>query len=229
MINRHNVHVFIFDSNYLNALAYGGRQISSVFPEAVQRSAHSCSDQASTVGQISYRLRLQPPGQRVAIVFGGFKNFSTGTRSVIQLAPFEELKTELTGYIRMLMDILSIYPTVSVFVLPPLFCTAPAWYSSSYELILPRFLSDVSNLDPERVKVVPPLVASAEDLDFDGVHLQPAALQRLLGLLLITFRDGIFVQPQDYPISEDLRKLESFLFFLMSALVGVPPQLSVHV
>ena len=119
--------MFLFlDSNYRNALAYGGRQISSVFPEAVQRNAHSCSDRASTVSQISYCLRLQPPGQRVAIVFGGFENFSTGTRSVVQLAPLDELKTELTGYIRMLMDILSIYPTVSVYVLPPLFRTFPA-------------------------------------------------------------------------------------------------------
>ena len=81
-------------------------------------------------------------------------------------------------------------------------------------LMLPQFLSDVSNIDPERLKVVPPLVASAEDLDLDGVHLKPAALQRLLDLLLVTFRDGIFVRPQDYPISEDLRKLESLFFFI---------------
>ena len=72
--------MFLFlDSNYRNALAQGGRQIGSVFPELVQRNAHSCSDRASTISQISYRLRLQPPGQRVAIVFGGFENFLTGT------------------------------------------------------------------------------------------------------------------------------------------------------
>jgi hypothetical protein len=94
---------------------------------------------------------------------------------------------------------------------------------------LPQFLSDVSHIDLDRVKVVPPLVVSAQDLDFDGVHLRPAALQRLLDLLLVTFHDGIFVRSQDYPISEDLRKLKSFFVSLFRALVGVPPQLSMHV
>jgi hypothetical protein len=59
------------DSNYRNALAYGGRQIGSVFSEDVQRTASYCYDRAATVSQISYRMRLQPPGQRAAIIFGG--------------------------------------------------------------------------------------------------------------------------------------------------------------
>ena len=91
------------------------------------------------------------------------------------------------------MDILNIFPTVSVYILPPIFRTFPEWFSSSYEQILPQFLSDISHVDPERLKVVPPLAISAQDLDFDGVHLKPVALQRLLDLLLVTFRDGIFV------------------------------------
>ena len=78
---------------------------------------------------------------------------------------------------------------------------------------MPLFLSDVSHLDPERVKVVPPFVASTGDLDVDGVHLRPVALQRLLDLLLVTFRDGIFVRPQDHPILEDLSELDRFFFF----------------
>jgi hypothetical protein len=98
--------MFLFlDSNYRNALAYGGRQIGSVFPESVQQNAHSCSDRASTISQISYRLRLQSPGQLVVIMFGGFENFSTGTRSSVQLTPLDELYKELTGYVRMIMDI----------------------------------------------------------------------------------------------------------------------------
>ena len=206
--------MFLFlDSNYRNAFSYGGRQLSSVFPEEVQRLAHSCSDRASTVGQISYRLRLQPPGRRVALVFGGFENFSTGTRSVVQLAPLNELRLELTSYLRMLMDILKVYPDVCIYVLSPIFRAFPAWFAESYESLLPLFLSDVSHLDPDRVKVVPPLVATNVDLDVDGVHLKPAALQRLLDLLLVTFRDGIFVRPQDHPITEDLSKLDMFFFF----------------
>jgi hypothetical protein len=209
--------MFLFlDSNYRNALAFGGRQLGSVFSEAVQRTAHSCSDRASTISQISYRLGLQPPGQRVAIVLGGLENFSTGTRSSVELAPLNELEAELTGYVRMVMDILKIYPLVSVFVLPPLFCSFPAWCLSAYETMLPRFVSDVSHIDPDRVKVVPPLATSAQDLDFDGVHLNPAALQRVLDLLLISFRDGVFVNPDDYPVSEDLRKLNTFIFMCPS-------------
>ena len=203
--------MFLFlDSNYRNTLAYGGRQLSSVFPEVVQRNAHSCSDRASTISQISYRLRLQTPGQRVAIVFGGFENFSTGTQSIVQPAPFDELKIELTSYIRMIMDILVVYPQISVYVLPPIFRFLPAWFASSYETILPKFLSDVSRIDERRVKVVPPFKVTSQDLEFDGIHLMPALLQRLLDLLLVTFRDGVFVLPGDFPLSEDLPK-----FFLL--------------
>ncbi len=59
------------DSNYRNALAYGGHQIGSIFPENVQRAASYCYDRAATVSQISYCMRLQPPGQQAAIVCGG--------------------------------------------------------------------------------------------------------------------------------------------------------------
>jgi hypothetical protein len=122
--------MFLFlDSNFRNALAYGGRQLGSIFPEAVQQSAHNCSDRAATVSQISYRLRLQPPGQRVAIVFGGFENFCTGTCSIVQLAPHVELRAELTSYVRMIMDVLSIYPLVTIYVLSPIFRSLPAWFS----------------------------------------------------------------------------------------------------
>jgi hypothetical protein len=155
---------------------------------------------------------LQPPGQRVAIIVGGFENFSTGNRSTVQLAPLEELKDELTSYVRMLMDMLSVYSLVNLFILPPLFRSFPTWYSSTYESFLPQFLSDVSHVNPDRVKVVPPLTVNALDLEYDGVHLKPAALQRVLDLLLTTFRDGAIVWPADFPVSEVLRKLEDFFF-----------------
>jgi hypothetical protein len=74
--------------------------------------------------------------------------------------------------------------------------------------MLPMFLSDVAHFDLTRVFVVPPLSAILQDLDFDGVHLKPPSLQRLLDLLLVTFRDGVFVNPDDYPVSEDISKLE---------------------
>jgi hypothetical protein len=51
-------------------------------------------------------------------------------------------------------------------------------------------------------------------LDVDGVHLKPPALQRLLDLLLLTFRDGLFVKPDDYPISEDVSKLDTLFFYI---------------
>ena len=190
------------DSNYRNALAYGGRQIGSVFSESVQLSARSCSDRAATVAQISFCLRPLPTDRRVAIVFGGFENFSTGTRSIVQDAPLDELKTELASYVNMIRDILVIYPHVSVFILPPMHRSQPTWYSKSYEAFLPLFLSAVAHIDVERVMVVPPLDVSPQDLDYDGVHLRPPTLQRVLDLLLATFRDGVFVKPADYPLAE---------------------------
>ena len=123
------------------------------------------------------------------------------------------MKSELTSYVRMIMDILAVYPLVTVYVLPPLFRVLPAWYASSFEEMLPIFLSDVSHIDLDRVLVVPPLVVTAPDLDFDGVHLKPASLQRVLDLLLTTFTDGVFVRPDDHPLSEDISKFKVFKFF----------------
>jgi hypothetical protein len=196
------------DSNYRNALAYGGRQIGSIFPEAVQRTANYCYDRAATVSQISYRMCLHPTGQQAAIVFVGFENFCTGARSNVQLSPLAEMKTELTSYVWMIMDILSKYPLVTVYILPPLFRTMPAWFATSFEEMLPSFLSDVSHIDHDRVLVVPPLHVTTQDLDFDGVHLKPASLQRVLDLLLETFRNGVFVKPDDYLLSEAIGKLK---------------------
>jgi hypothetical protein len=84
----------------------------------------------------------------------------------------------------------------------------PAWFASSFEEMLPIFLSDVSHIDPDRVLVVPPLNVTTPDLGFDGVHLKPSSLQRVLDLLLATFRNGVFVNPDDYPLSEAIGKLE---------------------
>ena len=203
--------ILFLDSNYRNALIYGGRQLSSVFSESVQRALHSCSDRAATISQILYCLPLMPADRRVAIMFGGFENFSTGTRISVQLAPLAELKSELSDYIRMIRDILTLYPHVTVYVLPPIFCSLPNWFSVSYGSILPIFLSEVSHIDLVRVLVVPPLVATSQDLDFDGVHLKSPSLQRLLDLLLVTFRDGVFVKPDEYPILEDICMLICFL------------------
>jgi hypothetical protein len=84
----------------------------------------------------------------------------------------------------------------------------PAWFASSFEEMLPLFLTDVSHIDPDRVLIVPPLKVTAPDLNYDGVHLLPASLQRVLDLLLATFRDGVFVNSADYPLSEAIGKLE---------------------
>ena len=102
----------------------------------------------------------------------------------------------------MVRDILVIYPQVSVFILPPVYRTQPVWFSTSYEALVPLFLSAVSHIDVTRVMVVPPLDVSAQDIEYDGVHLKPPALQRVLDRLLTTFRDGVFVRPADYPLPE---------------------------
>ena len=124
--------MFLFlDSNYRNALAYGGRQIRSVFPESVQLGARSCSDRASTIAQISYCLRPLPTDRRVAIVFGGFENFATGSRSVFQSAPLDVLRTEISLYVSMVNDILALYSQVSIYLLPPLHRSLPQWFAKS--------------------------------------------------------------------------------------------------
>ena len=205
--------MFLFlDSNYRNALSYGGRQLGAVFPEAVQRNARSCGDRSATIYQITACLRPIPSTQRSAIVFGGFENFATGNRSTIQPHPLSELKDELSEYLQMIRDILGLYSLVSIYVLPPIYRSQPIWYSDAYEDLLPLFLSEVSHLDPVRVFVVPPIVVNDQDLDCEGVHMGPPALQRLLDLLLKSFRDGVFVNPADFPILENLGKLLCHLF-----------------
>ena len=208
--------MFLFlDSNYRNALEYGGRQIGSIFSEAVQLNSRRCSDRASMISQISYCMRPLPSDRRVALVFGGFENFATGSRSIVQSEPLIELKFELTAYVKMIQDMLQLYPQAHVYVLPPIFRAQPTWFSSSYASLLPLFLSEVSHIDATRVLVVPPLIVTGRDLDIDGVHLLPASLQRVLDLLLKTFRDGVFVRPDDYPVVAAVGEFCLFLFLFM--------------
>ena len=203
--------MFLFlDSNYKNALSYGGRQIGSVFPESVQLGARSCPDRASIVSQISFCLRPLPTDRRVAIMFGSFENFATGARSIIQKAPMDELKSEISSYVGMIRDVLALYPHVNIYLLPPFYRSLPLWYSVSYEALMPLFLTAVSHIDVARVMVVPPLEVAPRDLDFDGIHLKPPTLQRVLDLLLSTFRDGVFVRPTDYPLPESDAEGEFF-------------------
>jgi hypothetical protein len=108
----------------------------------------------------------------------------------------------------MIMDILSIYPLVTVYILPPIFRTMPALFATSFEEMLPIFLSNVSHIDLDRVFVVPPLHVTTLDLDFDGVHLNPTSLQCVLDLLLKTFRHGVFVNPDGYRLSDAIGKLK---------------------
>ena len=193
--------MFLFvDSNFRNALSYGGRQLGSVFSEAVQRNARRCPDRASTIHQINTCMRTLVSGQRAALVFGGFENFATGTRSIIQSDPMSELKSELASYVKMVRDILVLYPLVITYIIPPIYRSQPPWYSESYAALLPLFLSEVSHVDATRVMVIPAFHVSAEDLDCEGVHFGPPALQRFLDQLLRSFTDGVFVVPGEHPI-----------------------------
>ena len=199
----------LLDSNFRNALAYGGRQLGLVFSESVQRNARSCSDRAATIHQITTCLRPLPSDQRSFLVFGGFENFATGLRSTIQPEPMTELKNEMADYVQMIRDVLGIYPHVTIYILPPLFRAQPIWYARSYVDLLPLFLSEVSHVDPARVMVVPPITVTGLDLDCDGVHLGSPALQRLLDVLLRTFRDGVFIKPADYPVPDPNQEAET--------------------
>ena len=62
------------------------------------------------------------------------------------------------------------------------------------------FCSEVSNLDPSQVKVVPLVDVSAQHLDPLGVHNDNVVHQFVVDRLLASFKDGIFVDPALYPL-----------------------------
>ena len=55
-------------------------------------------------------------------------------------------------------------------------------------------------MDPARVKVVPPVDVSAQNLDPLGVHFDNVVHQLVVDRLLASFMDGVFVDPALYPL-----------------------------
>ena len=78
----------------------------------------------------------------------------------------------------------------------------------------------ISHVDPARVKVVPPVDITASNLDPAGIHFDQDGQRLVLAQLLASFSDGIFVNPEQYPLVENiglyLYKCSSFLIILFS-------------
>ena len=151
---------------------------------------------------MSHFLKSSPPSLKVALIFGSFENMLTGRRSVVQHFPMVEVRAEVASYVQMLRDLLSSHPMVSVYVLAPLYRSKPTWYASVYGEASVLFCSEVSHVDPTRVKVVPPVEVSERHLDPLGIHFGNAAHDLVIAQLLSSFGEGVFFDPQQYPLAD---------------------------
>jgi hypothetical protein len=114
------------------------------------------------------------------------------------------VQTEVELYAKMIRDLLVAYPSVAVFVLAPLYRSKPAWYDSIYGELSNLFCSVISHVDPARVKVVPPVDITESNLDPAGIHFDQDGQRLVLAQLLSSFSDGIFVNPEQYPLVENI-------------------------
>jgi hypothetical protein len=106
-------------------------------------------------------MRTSPPTSKLTLIFGGFENLLTGHQSAIQHFPMQAVPDELAAYVQMVRDLLRVHANVSVYLLAPLYHSQPLWYESVYGETSDLFCSELSHLDPVRVKVVPPVDVSA--------------------------------------------------------------------
>jgi hypothetical protein len=196
--------LILLDSNYRASFRYGSRQLLPVFSEDIQAKIRGAPDRTSLVSQITYCMRSSPSASKMALIFGSFENMLTGRRSEIQHFPMAVVQTEVGLYAKMIRDLLMAYPSVSVFVLAPLFRSQPAWYDSVYGELSNLFCSVISHVDPARVKVVPPVDINASNLDPAGIHFDQDGQKLVLAQLLASFSDGIFVNPEQYPLVENI-------------------------
>ncbi len=190
----------LFDSNYRASLRFGSQQLRPAFSDRVQAAVRGAPDRVSLVSQIRYFMRSSPPPAKVALIFGSFENMLTGRRSAIQHFPMQVVREEVASYAQMVRDLLRAYTNVSVYILSPLYRSKPLWYESVYGETSNLFCSELSNLNPARVKVVPPVDVSAQSLDPLGVHFGDATHQLVVDQLLSSFMDGVFVDPAQYPL-----------------------------
>ena len=162
--------LLLLDSNFRASFKFGSRQLQPVFSDAVQAGICGAPDRVSLVSQVNYYLQRSPPTTKVGLIFGSFENILTGRRSAIQHFPMMVVRSEVESYVEMLRDLLRVHSSVSVYVLVPLYRRRPAWYEEVYGEISNQFCSAVSHVDPSRVKVVPAVDVSANNLDPEGIH-----------------------------------------------------------
>ena len=196
--------LLLLDSNFRASLKFGSRQLQPIFSDAVQSQIRGAPDRVSLVSQVSYYMRTSSPAARVALIFGSFENMLTGRRSTIQHNPMMAVRSEVASYVSMLRDLLRVHPAVTVYVLAPLYRSQPLWYESVYGEVSTLFCSEVSHVDPDRVKVVPPVDVPFQNLDPAGVHYDHVVHQLVVAQLLTSFQDGVFVVPAHYPLIEPI-------------------------
>ena len=201
--------LLLLDSNFRASFRFGSRQLLPVFSEAVQSKLRGAPDRVSLVSQITYFMKDSPPTSKVILIFGSFENMVTGRRSEIQHFPMEVVRAEVDSYAEMLRDLLRVHPSVSVFVLAPLFRSMPTWYESVYGELSNLFCSVISHVDPARVRVVPAVDVSVQHLDPSGVHFDREVQQLVVAQLLSSFQDGVFINPEQYPL---VKNIGYFLF-----------------
>ena len=194
----------LLDSNFRASFRFGSRQLLPVFSDVVQSRIRVAPDRVSLVSQISYFMKNSPPASKVALIFGSFENILTGRRSEVQHFPKVVIRDEVESYAQMVQDLLRVHPNVSVLILAPLFRTKPLWYESNYGELSNLFCSVLSHVDVSRVKVVPPVVVSSGSLDPSGIHFDKDVQQLVVSQLLSSFQDGIFINPDQYPLVENI-------------------------
>jgi hypothetical protein len=145
----------LLDSNFHATLRFGSRQLQPIFSDIVQSRVQGAPERVSLVSQIGYFMRTLPPPSKVALIFGSFENMLTGRRSPVQHFPIQAVRAEVALYVQMFRDLLRTYANVYVYVLAPLFRSQPLWYESVYGEMSNLFCSEVSHVDPDRVRVVP--------------------------------------------------------------------------
>jgi hypothetical protein len=67
-------------------------------------------------------------------------------------------------------------------------------------------------VDPARVKVVPHVDISPRNLDPAGVHFDKDVQQLVVMQLLSSFLDGVFVNPDQYPLINIIGSLLNIFF-----------------
>jgi hypothetical protein len=87
---------------------------------------------------------------------------------------------QITAHVESLGTLLNRFPNTSILVVPPIFCSTPAWFG----LYLPDFISfltaEIGRIGSAQMVTCSPFVVPPSFLDADGVHLTPVAGDRFM-------------------------------------------------